>query len=199
MYRRVKGWERLPPEGREAVRALAAWREREALAGNKPPQWLLRDAALLEVARKRPESIAELRQVRGVPEEAVRRFGREILAVLVEGADAPPAPPRRGRLPAPAEGWGAAVAALVQARCRDAEVAPRFVASRTDAEELARWWWEQGSRAAASPEARGGEPDLPLLAGWRRELAGQAALDWLSAASRAQEDERGDATGSESR
>jgi ribonuclease D len=179
MYRRVKGWERLPPPAREAVRALATWREREALATNKPPQWLLRDAALLEVARRQPASLAELRQVRGVPEEAVRRFGREILAVLVEGAEPPQSPPRRDRLPAPAAGWGALVSGLIQARCRDADVAPRFVASRADAEELARWWWERGSRegdaAAASAEL-----DLPLLAGWRRELAGQAALDWLA-------------------
>jgi ribonuclease D len=177
MYRRVKGWERLPAEAREAVRALATWREREALSSNKPPQWLLRDAALLEVARRRPASLAELRQVRGVSEEAVRRFGREILAVLVEGAEPPPAPPRRDRLPKPAAEWGAAVSALIQARCREAEVAPRFVASRADAEELARWWWERcGGEGAA-------EPDLPLLSGWRRELAGQAALDWLAAQS----------------
>lgn len=175
MYRRVKGWERLPEEAREAVRALATWREREALESNKPPQWLLRDGVLLEVARRRPESLAELRQVRGIKEEAVRRYGREILAVLTEGAEPPPAPPRRARLPKPAEGWGALVSGLIQARCREADVAPRFVASRADAEELARWWAEEGSRGEGASE-----PDLPLLSGWRRELAGQAALDWLA-------------------
>lgn len=196
MYRRVKGWERLPPAAQEAVRALATWREREALASNKPPQWLLRDGALLEVARRQPASLAELRQVRGVNEEAVRRFGREILAVLVEGAEPPQAPPRRERLPKPAAGWGAVLSGLIQARCRDAEVAPRFVASRADAEELARWWVEEGStdREGGEPAA---EPDLPLLSGWRRELAGQAALDWLAGASRSQDTARGVATDSE--
>jgi ribonuclease D len=177
MYRRVKGWERLPAEAREAVRALAAWREREALASNKPPQWLLRDAALLEVARRHPDSLAALRAVRGVHEDTVRRYGVEILAVLAEGAEPPEPPPRRGRLPAHADRWGAAVAALVQARSREAEVAPRFVAARAEAEALVRWWVERGS---AAPAERHEEPDLPLLSGWRRELAGQAALDWLA-------------------
>lgn len=177
MYRRVKGWERLPPEAREAVRALAAWRERQALATNKPPQWLLRDAALLEVARRRPHNTAELRHVRGVHEDTVRRFGRELLAVLAEGAEPPEVPPRRPRLPAQADRWGAQLSGFLQERCRQAEVAPRFVASRADAEALVRWWVE---RENEDPPDLAEEPDLPLLSGWRRELAGQAALEWLA-------------------
>ncbi|HEX2164685.1 MAG TPA: hypothetical protein VHM02_12110, partial [Thermoanaerobaculia bacterium] len=87
----------------------------------------------------------------------------------------PPLAPRSGRLPAHAEGWGALLSGLIQARCREADVAPRFVASRADAEALVRWWVESGEGRGAAPE-----PELPLLSGWRRELAGQAALDWLA-------------------
>jgi ribonuclease D len=176
MFRRVKGWERLPADARGGLRALAAWREREALASNRPPQWLLRDAALLEVARRRPASLAELRRVRAVSEEAVRRHGRAILGALGASAPPPDAPRRYHRLPLGAAGWGGLLFGLVQGRCRELDIAPRFVASRADVEELVRWWVESegGERAPAAC------PDLPLLAGWRRDLVGQAALDWLA-------------------
>ncbi|HUO87513.1 MAG TPA: HRDC domain-containing protein [Thermoanaerobaculia bacterium] len=178
MFRRIRGWERLPPEARTAVRALAAWRERQALAGNRPPQWLLRDAVLLEVARRQPETVGELRGVRGIQENTVRRHGEAILAALAAGAEPPEAPQRGRRLPARVAGWGASLSGLIQERCRAVGIAPRFVASRADAEELLRWWVENRD---GEPTGQGAaEPDLPLLAGWRREIAGQAALDWLA-------------------
>lgn len=173
LYRKVRGWERLDDPGRRAVRELAAWRERRALEANKPPQWLLKDASLVEVARRRPGNPDELRRIRGVSNDTVRRHGREILdAVHRPELAAPERPRRSGRLPTKARGWASLVLGLVHARCREADVAPRFVGSRADADELVRWWVEEGGEAP--------EPDLPLLSGWRRRLAGQAALDWLA-------------------
>jgi len=174
MYRKVRGHERLKPASLGALRALAAWREREALASNRPPSWLVKDPTLVEIARRLPERPAELGGIRGLSEGAARRHGRALVEAVREGRDVPPpAEPRPRRLPGPARGWGSLVAGLVQARCREADVAPRFVASRADADALVRWWIEGGTEGAP-------EPDLPLLSGWRRELAGQAALDWLA-------------------
>ena len=174
MYRRIRGHERLKPAALGALRALAAWREREALASNRPPSWLVKDPTLLEIARRLPERPAELRGIRGLSEGAARRHGRVIVEAVRTGhGDPPPLAPHPRRLPGRARGWGSLVAGLVQARCREADVAPRFVASRADADALVRWWVEGG--AEGEPE-----PDLPLLSGWRRELAGQAALDWLA-------------------
>jgi ribonuclease D len=173
LYRRVRGWERLDEAGRAAVRELAAWREREALAANKPPQWLLKDASLVEVARRRPTSAGELRSIRGVSPDTARRHGDAILAAAARRElPVPEAPPRHRTLPGRAKGWGPLVLGLIHARCREADVAPRFVASRADADALVHWFHETGGEAP--------EPDLPLLSGWRRELAGQAALDWLA-------------------
>ena len=174
MYRKVRGYERLGSASLGALRTLAAWREREAIASNRPPSWLVKDPALVEIARRLPGRPAELRGIRGLSEGAARRHGGAIVAAVRDGrADPPPVPPRPRRLPSCAKGWGSRVAGLVQGRCREGDVAPRFVASRADAEHLVRWWVEGG--AEGEPE-----PDLPLLSGWRRELAGQAALDWLA-------------------
>ncbi|HEX2254892.1 MAG TPA: HRDC domain-containing protein [Thermoanaerobaculia bacterium] len=175
MFRRLGGWHRLPDRSRAALRALAAWREREALLRNKPPRWLLKDDALVEIARRLPASLAELRRIPQVPDAAARRHGRDLLAAAAEGAAA--APPEAGRrpsrLPSRMRSWGSDLLAVIHERCRGADIAPRFVASRADADALVEWWADGG--AVGAPE-----PNLPLLAGWRRELAGVAALTWLA-------------------
>jgi ribonuclease D len=170
-YRRLKGWSNLNPRQLGALRALAAWREREALSGNKPPSWILQEGPLLALARRPPKSEAALEEVRGVSEGTARRYGRDILAALRQGWQEPVEPDREPFLSPVAQSWAAMLSALIQARSREGDVAARFVASRGDAETLAGWW---------SLGNRDHEPELPLLQGWRRELAGQAALDWLA-------------------
>jgi ribonuclease D len=171
VFRRIRGWNTLQPRQLGALRALTAWREREALASNRPPAWILQEGPLLALARRPPKSQAALAEVRGVSEAVVRRHGKEVLAALRRGLEEPLEATREPALPAVAQGWAALLAALIAARCREADVAQRFVAGRGDAEALAGWWLAGD---------RGREPDLPLLQGWRRNLAGQAVLDWLA-------------------
>jgi ribonuclease D len=76
------------------------------------------------------------------------------------------------------------LAGLVSARAKESGVAPRFLATRDEIEALVRWWLE-GERSR--------EPDLPVLAGWRRELAGGALLAWLSGETTIAIDEASDA------
>jgi ribonuclease D len=174
-YRRVRGWDRLKPRALAALRGGAAWREREALATNTPPRWLIQDRPLLEAARRLPADEGGLAAVPGLGRGTVRQHGAALLSALERGAGEPPPaeasrpPPLTGRL----KEWAAAVFATVQERCREEEVASRFVATRSDSEALVRWWRDRAGRAegAALPE-----PDLPLLTGWRREVAGRAAL-----------------------
>lgn len=171
-WAKVKGAERLSPVQLGRLRELAAWRERTALDTNTPPSWLIKDRPLLELARTPPDTPGELLRRRDVSERTVRRHGREILNALERGGREPLAIPRRATgLAGRHRTWIAVLQGLIQARCREADLAPRLVASRDDAETLVRWWIE-GDRSV--------EPELPLLSGWRRELAGQAALDWLA-------------------
>lgn len=176
VYLKLSGRDRLKPRSLGALRSLAAWRERTARSTNTPPRWLLQDRPMLEVARRLPRKRGQLASIRGVKESSVRRNGEQILAAVERGADSPvEPPPRRKPLPDKARGWVSLVAGLIQARCREAGIAPRFVANKADSEELVRWWLAREREGAEAPE-----PDLPLLSGWRRELAGQAALDWLA-------------------
>ena len=184
VWAKVKGAERLSPVQLGRLREVAAWRERTALDTNTPPSWLIKDRPLLELARTPPDTPGELLRRRDVSERTVRRYGREILNALARGGREPLAVPRPApRLAERYRTWVAVLQGLIQARCREAELAPRLVASRDDAETLVRWWIE-GDRSA--------EPGLPLLSGWRRELAGQAALDWLAGETAVAADPRDD-------
>ncbi len=171
MYRRVSGWAGLRPRQQGALRSVAAWREREALALNRPPSRLIAERTLLELARRPPRTVEALRDVRGLSEGIARRYGRDIIEALEAGEQRPlessdgPKP-----LPSAAQAWVGVMGGLVQAHCRDADIAARFVASRADLEAVALWWCE-GDRSVL--------PDTPVLHGWRRALVGEVLLDWL--------------------
>jgi ribonuclease D len=170
-YRRVKGWSGLRRRPLGALRELAAWREREALRANRPLSRVLNDRSLLELARSAPASDDGLHSVRGVDAGLVRRHGAELIRAIREGAEDPPER-EEARKPLPPRGdvWAAALHGLVRARALGAAVAPRFVGPRHEIEAVARWWLE-GDRAEPPP--------LPLLQGWRRDLVGEAILEWL--------------------
>jgi ribonuclease D len=48
---RIKGAKNMRGPARAVATKLAAWRENEAVRRNRPRQWILRDAALLEIAQ----------------------------------------------------------------------------------------------------------------------------------------------------
>lgn len=168
----IKGWRGLDPRGAGSLRALAAWRQRTARDKNKPLSWVLPDKAMLDLCRARAKSEGDLRRVRGIGDGTVRRYGDEILERIREGARTPiPRDPRGAPAALSPHGvvWAAVVSAMVQSRCAEAEVAPRFAGTRADVEELVAWF-----------EAGGGdESAIGLLQGWRRELVGADALAWL--------------------
>lgn len=173
VYVEVRGWARLEPEALGALRSLAAWRQATARSRNLPLSWVLPDGAMVEICRTRPEELRDLKKVRGVGDGTLRRNGQAILDAVRRGAATPLTPPKRSRkrgLSSRAQAWAGVIHQLVLARCAEAGVAPRFVGTRADAEALAEWF-ESGDR--------GRLPDLQLLQGWRRELAGEAALGWL--------------------
>ena len=69
----------LEPGPRAVAYALAQWREDCALQEDKPVQTVLADAALVEIAKRRPKDVERLRQIRGLHEGVVRRRGKAIL------------------------------------------------------------------------------------------------------------------------
>ncbi len=163
-------WERLRPRTGNRrllgiLRAVAAWREREAQRVNIPRQRLLKDESLLEIAATAPTSADELARVRGVGRGlADGRTGASLLAAIQATRalpdDAMPDAPRGKDGPRPSPALVSLLKVLLAAQCEAHDVAPKLVATADDIERL------------ATEDA----PDIQALHGWRREVFGENAL-----------------------
>ncbi len=154
------------------ARELVSWRERTAAAQDRTVQSVLGDAALIELAKRRPSTLRDLEQIRGFSQGGLRRRGAELLDVVRSGADRPHTPldrPPRHTPPDPADAPLVALCeALVRARARESDLAYELIAARSDLQAIV---------AAARSDAT--EPDIRTLHGWRRELVGGELLELL--------------------
>jgi ribonuclease D len=148
------------------------WRERTAARQNRPVQSVLSDAALVEVAKRRPSSSGELERIRGIGGARSGRLAEDLLQAVRQAADRPPPPPPNDeRPPAPKPDDAQLVAlgeALLRARAREAGLAYELLAARADLQAI-----------VATRRSAGTEADVRTLRGWRRELVGEELLRLL--------------------
>jgi ribonuclease D len=157
---------------RPVARELVEWREQTAARLNRPVQGVLSDAALVEVARRRPSSRGELEKIRGLGSSGTSRRAEELLEAIVRARLRPlDPPPQTPRPPAPKPEDAPLVAlaeALLRARAREAGLAYELLAARADLQAIV---------AAARTGVE--EADVRTLRGWRRELVGAELLELL--------------------
>jgi ribonuclease D len=161
----------LDPAQRAVARELVEWREATAREGDRPVPSVLPDAALVEVAKRRPQSMERLAQIRGLNEGTLRRRGQSIVAAVERGRERDPIPSDGVRTPPPDPGDAPLIAlaeALVRARAAEAELAYELLAARADLQRIVT-----ALREGAE------EPDVRTLQGWRRELVGLELLELL--------------------
>jgi ribonuclease D len=171
-WQNVGGVRGLDDAARAAVVALAAWRLRVAIDLDPPLGQVLPDKALVELARVRPDTTGGVRGVKGMSPIAKTRAA-EIVAAL-QAATPPAAPVERPSWRAAstrAQRWAEMLIAIVQVVSEQTGIAPRLLATRADAEEVARTVDERGLGAAAH---------LPAFATWRREVLGSVWEGWLT-------------------
>jgi len=160
-----------PPSRNPAVlgrlKALAAWREREAMDKNIPRGRIMRDETLADLASHAPREQADLAKVRGLSAGwRDNEIGRRLMQCIAEAkplteAELPPRPPRG----APLGKEGSLVAdllkLLLKIRGREIDIAARLLARSDDLEAL----------------AAGQRKGLAILEGWRFEQFGRDALE----------------------
>ncbi|CUS02854.2 putative ribonuclease D [Candidatus Promineifilum breve] len=97
----INGAYDLAPAEQAVLKALYLFREREAKRRDAPHFKVLSDRTLLELATTAPTRTADLGRIHGMSEGQQQRYGRNILHVIAEAADAPPPQPpkRQPRLP----------------------------------------------------------------------------------------------------
>jgi ribonuclease D len=160
----------LDPAQRAVARELVVWREDAAREADRPASGVLHDAALVEIAKRRPKSLDRLRQIRGVSEPTLHRRGKSLVEAIERGRTMPPIPSDNERAPS-SDPLDAQIIplceALVRVRAVEGEMAYELIASRADLQRIVA-----GVRA-------GVEPDCRTLQGWRRELVGNEILELL--------------------
>jgi ribonuclease D len=167
-WRRLRGGADLTPAHQQMLRALAAWREREAQTRNLPRAWVVRDDVLLELARRAPETAQELVSIRGLEDSARRRNGGAMLDCIASGRRAEPAVfwPRVAPLTPDQAALAKRLMAFVREQAQAQDLAPAVLATRRDIEKL----------------VRGANP-AELFPGWRAELIGAPLAALLSQSS----------------
>src|SRR3954469_14633222 len=162
----------LDPAQRAVARELVEWREGVARESDRPVPSVLPDAALVEIAKRRPQSMERLAQIRGLNEGTLRRRGPAIVGVVERGRARAPIPTDGVRTPPPDPADAPLIAmaeALVRARSARAELAYELLATRADLQRIVTALRE------GAPE-----PDVRTLQGWRRELVGLELLELLA-------------------
>jgi ribonuclease D len=157
---------------RAVARELVAWREDTARTADRPASTVLNDAALVEIARRRPGDAKALGQIRGVSKPTLHRRGAGLLDAVARGREQPPIPPDGQRPPPPDPADAPLIAlgeALVRTRAMEAELAYELIAARADLERIIR------AQRDGLPE-----PHTRTLEGWRRELVGDELLELLA-------------------
>jgi ribonuclease D len=172
VFNRLPRVNSMDPAQRAVAFALVAWREDVARAEDRPVPGVLGDAPLVEIAKRRPQSVERLGQIRGLHEGVLRRRGRGIIEAVARGREREPIPVE-GERPTPSDSADAPLIALgealIRTRAAEAELAYELIAARADLQ-----------RVVTAVRTNGSEPAVRTLEGWRREVVGSELLDLLA-------------------
>jgi ribonuclease D len=171
VYERLPRLGRLDDTARAVALELVTWREEQARAMDRPSGYLIPDQALVELARRAPETHEGLEHIRGLPPQTLHRRGRELLEAIARGRrrespPPPPQPPERDSRDAPLVSLAQA---LVRHRSQESGVAVELIATQSELSAL------------VTAHRRGGDADhLPVTQGWRGELVGNELAELLA-------------------
>jgi len=166
-WERQSGVHRLSRRELATLQKLAAWREEEAAARNRPPRRILRDDLLMDLAKRRPATVQQALATRDLNRPEYKRVLPEMIQVIAEAGRIPEdrLPPReRQRDDASSDDQiiSRLLGLALSNVCAEQDVAQTLAGTNRDLTELVRY-------------VRCGErSETPLLLqGWRGELFGE--------------------------
>lgn len=167
-----QAWKRVRVAGRKPellgrLKAIAAWREREAQNKNLPRGRIIKDETMADIASHPPRKQADLAKVRGLsPAWTSNDIGGRLIAAIESAVplSSDEMPPRDDKKPGLGKEGGLVadlLKLLLKIRAREINVAARLLARSEDLELL----------------AAGQRKGLSILEDWRYEQFGKDALD----------------------
>jgi ribonuclease D len=165
-WKRIAGISQLRNKALAVLKELAAWREQTARDENLPRGWIIKDDAVLDLARQQPQQPDKLRQVRSIDERAVKRYGAAICQIIAHALKQPAGADSVNEKPihrsANQEALLDTLNAIVRLVAEQNKLNPGLLASRKDLELF----------IAGDPESR-------LLQGWRQQMAAETLQAYL--------------------
>lgn len=167
MWRKIKAHQKLRGVELAILQATAAWRESTAQQRDKPRKRIISDDALVDIARQKPSSAAQIFSLRSMQNTRFTQDDANTLIQCIEQArqlpqEAWPKLPKFRKLGTDEDALVDALTALLKQQAAVHKINPASIASRKQLEALVS-----------------GERDLPILQGWRMHHGGQILLDFL--------------------
>ena len=166
-WNKVKGINRLRPRQLAAAKNIAKWREEMAIKKDRPRRWILADDILLAAAQLLPKNNAQLESIVNIKKATVENSGGNILecvknALELDEANLPSAAKPK-RLTADQEIIADLLLTQLKIIANEQNISPANIANRKMIEKVIS-----------------GETDIPLLKGWRHQLAGKKIQAFLA-------------------
>ncbi|MGB5707441.1 MAG: ribonuclease D [Arenicellales bacterium] len=161
-WKRLKGGGNLPAQAQETARRLAIWREHQAIRRDRPREWVLSTAALLQISRLNPETESQLIQIEEVNTGVIRNSADAILEICASSArdhDAEPLWVRQQMLDAEQKKRVKGVMTMLRQAAEELGISASLLANRNAVERFVR-----------------DNAEIDLFRGWRREVIGEQVL-----------------------
>nr|WP_165399053.1 ribonuclease D [Shewanella maritima] len=166
-YFKVKNAFQLTPKQLACLKVLAAWRQQKALSRNLALGFVIKDHALIALAKKQPQSVTALNKLVDLTDHEKRFHGKELVKLIttVDFSDLPEQIDVIALRPGYKSTFKQIKNTLVEL-CEHKQVATEFIASKRLIHGFMLWLFNN----------KQGETPL-LLSGWRGEVVGSAIDD----------------------
>lgn len=164
VFEEVKGQGKVTGQARAILREVAAWREEEARAQDRPRMRMIPDDVLIDLAQKQPRSVRDIQPRKGLNGHTIKRVGAALLQAVERGQAIPQS--QWPRLPVKVPNDERLniqtdfALAFIKGRGKQEGIDPGLIATRADVKACVR---ARGTRSLA--EAR-------LMQGWRAAFVG---------------------------
>ena len=156
------------PKVLNVLKELAAWREKEAMAQDKPKHFIIRDEVIAELAKQSPKNDKALDNIRGLPEkfrkgERAKDLIATIRSALESDKSTWPKPMKRPHFPQELVPALEMLKMLLKIKAAEHSMVSRIIAHSDDLEDF----------LAAPDKAK-------IMQGWRKDIFGQYAEKMLN-------------------
>ncbi|MDJ0832989.1 MAG: ribonuclease D [Gammaproteobacteria bacterium] len=82
LWKKLRGVMKLKGSALNVADQLCRWREQVAIDKNRPRRWIMKDEDIIDIARFKPGSLKDLRQIGALSADYIKKNGESILQVL---------------------------------------------------------------------------------------------------------------------